>query len=691
MVRTDFLLNQIQSIAHVRTAPKLWQSYVKFLLQNKLGRSPLSLLDVKQLFHELSEICSKFFFSLYSRIYVMAFPDGKQSCPKKYLVVKVSGTLLVTYTQQCSVCAKNLGLSCSWYFTLDKRLDLNITFVKINFYIENLSCSNGRLKIYQQFIVRKLERLKYCGIYTLFNVYPNYHQVRIEIFSTKCFNFEVYAYYISMDNNLLRTSNANKHFSLIPPVDRVIVKRQNTTVQFCLIEGMKNTVVMLCASNVCELSVHDGPDTHGDQLTPHKCSYKLSTFQTFVVRKGNIHSSCVVSFRNEIPMNKTFSFEERTSLHLPSDNCLYSPKMCLISARSPQNYQLNVSLVFLSISDASKTPNCRHGGLTFVDHSTSLLSEISTICSNRSDTTNQKIYSSSSTLTFVLYWYTWPPPIKTVLLLTSTKCKAVVIEGCFLYFLGTFHTEYRHRSADLKQRTKGSGLKVRITQAKSLCFSVDKDKCVVLQIVKGKGLPFVMRQMTCFVRLKPDFDWGEPGRQLHLTVTGFLKQVEYADPDIIKFQGNLNQWKFQAQNVEHSHCDTRQCVPSLFVSPKSCNDSARRDTFFHFFLSLNLPVLHHIFHLTVKQLLYATFWLEVVLKNVLSKPKLSLSLDRPQPLVETFPFQKDTDQVRILHFLTMTNHHRECTTEMIPACSLFLCRLFWESLTEEERQKWWAL
>ncbi len=205
--------------------------------------------------------------------------------------------------------------------------------------------------------------------------------------------------------------------------------------------------------------------------------------------------------------------------------------------------------------------------------------------------------------------------------------------------------------ADLKQRTEDSGLKFRLAREETLFYTVDKNKCVVLQMVPMRGMPFFIRAPTCFIRLRPEINWGETGRQIALSVSGAMKFVQYSDSDTIKFGGSLHQFHFKTHNVNINYCDNRQCVPYLFVSPLSCNNETRSDIFFSLSTNLQLPIFDYVFHIEIIQLFYSKSWVDIKLSNLPCDRSLSLNLDGPQALSEAFWFRKKITQVFCFQFI----------------------------------------
>ncbi len=155
-----------------------------------------------------------------------------------------------------------------------------------------------------------------------------------------------------------------------------------------------------------------------------------------------------------------------------------------------------------------------------------------------------------------------------------------------------------------------------------------------------------MRSITCSLRLVPELDWGEVGRQVSLTITGVMKQKNYSDSDEIRFHGSLSKKKFEGQNVKKLPCLKMNCASYLFFSAPSCNDSTNINVIFGLVARLNLPVIDNVFEMNMEQSIYAQTRVEIILRNIEENTHDSLSLDDPQVLSEVVPILQQTFQVQ---------------------------------------------
>ena len=285
---------------------------------------------------------------------------------------------------------------------------------------------------------------------------------------------------------MIWTGEARKIFSEIPAIDHVFFKQTIITVQVFFIQVAKSALAQIQEPDHCEIFVYDGPDINTQQIMPQKQLYQLSTFQGFVLRKQTFKSKCFLLFSGKtLKLKNIFVFKNEMNLSLPTDRCLYNKHLCVISFETILGHQLNASLISVLMKREAITPNCRYCGLSVLINNISSHEGYSTVCQNKSKRSSETFYSSNSTLQFIVYWYFQHIPVHAQLILRSTPCRPVVIDICFssTLLVGPWHS----RKFVLKQKTNSSGLNLRMAMWKSsLFFSIQKDACVVLQILPNQ-------------------------------------------------------------------------------------------------------------------------------------------------------------------------------------------------------------
>ncbi len=518
----DFYLDQVHSLREIHLALKVWHRYIKLALEKGFRKLSIPHMGTKQVFEKLVSNAQNFVRQMYNRLYEMLILFFFQ---KGSLVKRLSGTLIASVPHRCLPCDTRFRtVEQYWYFILNKQLSLNLTIAVIDFYFQNLNCSLGGLRIFSQ----DTKLFEFCGIYTIFNLYPDIQKISVQVTATVCYLSYIRGYFVPMDTNMIRTIKATKHHSSYPPVDSVLIVKIKTTVKFCLIKVEKTALVILHSLGSCEHSVHDGPDVFAEVVTLKNGFYEMSTFQSFVLIKDDGSCSCHLNFGKFVPNHEPLVVSDNKRVLLPVDALSLSAKMWIFSATAKDDHHLNATLVSLNVSQDFKSPYCRHGGFTVVENTTgNNFSEIITVCDNKSEISqSSNFYSSNSALTFVVFWYSEQVPIHSDLLLSRTKCDAVSMELClnmdrrqFIQFY-KWHRDIRPSALKLEDISRDFS---------HFIYGLDKNKaeCAVLQLGPHRKNLVIERESYCSVWFEPSPVSVVAGEQVLLTVTGAVKRPPF--------------------------------------------------------------------------------------------------------------------------------------------------------------------
>ncbi len=625
--KTDIYLSQVGQIRTlVGHNPKVWHEYVKHHLQMSLTKQ--SQMGTIQLLEKLLNQTNQFCSQLYSAIFHMDLCTMNRN--NKHHVQRLSDTLRISSTLSCQ--QWNLSpLRMSWFFIVNKHLDLNLTFFKVDFFYENLDCRLGHLLIITN---KKVKRFEFCGKYTLFNLYPNNPKVTIQVQSALCHLANVQGSFVVMDTNVTCTTSSAKANSNIPPIDAVILYKTETTVKFYFIAVEKTALVIVQFHSFCKHSIYDGPDVFTGTAKPRKKSfYLLSTFQCFMWVEINrtVHTACHVAFRQWAHRPTVYLWHKKASISLPNDACKHTAKMYLISVASYDD-QLNATLASMFVPTEAKSPHCRHGGLAVVENSTGSYSEITTVCDNESDISQSKnFYSHKSALTFVVFWYNVQAPVHVELKLTITECKAVVLELC------------KYNKWKLRQTVQTSEFKMS-SYGTDLFFTLRNAECAVLQLQPNKNTSFAVGSSpSCRRHLRPYSDtsltWRQAGNQVTFVVTGAIKRPHHTPlhSESVFFWGQ----PFGSKMHRNFHFGETPCK----VSQPSCFTSSKKENYFEVNFTLTVPFRCPI-GVTFQHDLYVQIWSEFVLRAQQYRPRqLSLALEGPLVQAELMKFSTLLPQV----------------------------------------------
>ena len=256
---SDLALIHFKSeIKHLLThEQKHWYAYirrliVKFTEKNRFENSYSKMTLLRGL------IFSKTFISFNKQILILnSSRNGKTSCYDKMLVSCPSGQV-------------DLFLSSShvqqhqYIYYMNNKLLLNITFISIVFDSGRINCDMDNLTVTN--LEEKDQSYLYCGIYRLFNFYPKFSKLRIQITST--LHFKVYAKFkfIVIDKSsvytLLRTKST-------PEIVMFANKMGSSLVLIYYMIKVKRSyriLIFISSTRTNKYIVYDGPSLNLDHF-----------------------------------------------------------------------------------------------------------------------------------------------------------------------------------------------------------------------------------------------------------------------------------------------------------------------------------------------------------------------------------------------------------------------------------------
>ena len=171
-----------------------------------------------------------------------------------------------------------------------------------------------------------------------------------------------------------------------------------------------------------------------------------------------------------------------SSVNLPFNNCFFT--ICILEISSPENYYVNVTILKLIVA-RTYSFGCLYDAISIRQyHSNSTLTK----CGNYTDPVPRSIYSESSKLWIVLYWYPEYSGINATISLSATKCKRFLFDPC--HFLPSCLSIGANCTSYLEDLTKSTKLRLERTPSldPELYFSLPEGECILLQMgVSKKG------------------------------------------------------------------------------------------------------------------------------------------------------------------------------------------------------------
>ena len=220
---------------------------------------------------------------------------------------------------------------------------------------------------------------------------------------------------------------------------------------------------------------------------------------------------------------------------LPDWHCVLV--VCIVLLQAKTGYRVNATLTQMSY-DEEKSLTCKYGGLLGAEDCCEIYSESVTVCKNHDNSVelSRSFYSQNASLKLVLFWYPHYSRVNASLIASVTKCKALQIDICTLYYLcNPKHYLYNQWSSPecvsyLKGVTKSSALHLEGSKNNNwLVLSGKQDHCYILQVVQknvikhfpGRNSPREKEETAvCHFNLLPDMNSDD-----HFRTRLFLKGV----------------------------------------------------------------------------------------------------------------------------------------------------------------------
>ena len=340
-------------------------------------------------------------------------------------------------------------------YNIDTRLRLNVTFVIISF-IYNfdyyLNFYNVPLRILDG---EKNASFQFYGHHSPFNFYPYFTKVPI-ILDTSVMTGQPFAlnFIFTVMDQYIVYSISNIHFDHPDdvnnwPPDLVYTIGHETVLPSYFIQV--RTISYIVLSFVHNLTsayvVYDGPGFSSNLIVVKSNVSKIISISTFqCIIQFKIQSSLrkyanIIMYRSNYLNNDISIFVDLTNptnmtVQLPNTMCL--DNLCVVDVNTKTDLQINVTLNKI-VSDGIYNPICKYGGIVTEEYLDNKYEESSTTCQNHSGQIKQarSMYSSTSSLVLILYWYSMYQNIMASLTLSLTRCKPVTIDLCELhYFCG---------------------------------------------------------------------------------------------------------------------------------------------------------------------------------------------------------------------------------------------------------------
>ena len=406
-------------------------------------------------------------------------------------------------------------------FSLNKEVALNLSVCVLYFSSSDLGlCDHGRLKVRNLF--KPSLPFTLCGYHSLFNLYPSFQNVDLNLNVDYFSYFNFTAYYSVITKNVVHSfiSSSPSHQNILS-----YKFRNKAVILHHKIQTNKSYQVVLSLMSCSKYIIYDGPGIFLATVKTSQQRLTMSTFQCILTCFQDFFNSVfLVSFASQfVDISDSHTIDETKQLTLPTKHC-FSP-LCAVSLTSEDQVRINVSVTNMEFVSNSKF-DCAYGGLVASEYLKTGYQESVTVCDNfQSTQVPQMMYSYSAQMMIVLYWYEPFSRIYATIRISKTKCKPVTIRSCELFIKCL--TRQGCVDFDLKiNELADVGLATDIA-TRTMVFNIKASECIVVQaFAKWK---FQGDTLCCFYcdwafSLKSDLEI--PGSQFEYHVMGFIERFQ---------------------------------------------------------------------------------------------------------------------------------------------------------------------
>ncbi len=468
--KTDHIINHLVDNKHIHSSDaKVWHGYLRSFLYNCHWRQ-VQTLQLLKLVSRLECVSHGFWrvaeernisygmkIALENKREIIGVANAVSSHPTGWILLQQRH---VNTPSRCQPANRNHSL-IEWTLNLHVMLSLNVTFYElvlpaaaINFayLITSQISSLLHLKKSEMFCPLKAfgtgglfaaNKFSFSGWNPEFNLYPGFRTISFSLCVSPYFSFDLGVFFKVMDAGTVGSDTREPTclFAL-----SYIIMKSKITIQSFSVVGTKLAMILFTVSpqEAQNVTLFDGPTFKNAILKPHDGHYKTSTFQGHVLRGDLFHSMRTylkkvflsrLKFRfllgnisERVKLNT--NVQKALSITLPGGQCLENP--CLMNISCSEHERINITILSSNIS-SQNTHFCTFSGIALFDQKSPDL-ETSLVCSfyRDSETTNgRSIYSSSSEILALVYWYKSDSEFHTRLHMDTTACQAVYIKPCY--------------------------------------------------------------------------------------------------------------------------------------------------------------------------------------------------------------------------------------------------------------------
>ena len=667
-----------QGLSHIlpnenvcEVAPKFWHWYIKTFLHKVAGKAHLFTLE--QSFYHLDNHIR--LFSQYSQKRWL-----KPVQPNYTLIItSASGRLelvdvgiYVYFAHKFHSSSPYLPhVSYTWILQMDVSLRAHLKFATIYFPLSPYDCKKGNVTISQNSL--HFPTFIFCGQMATLYLYPSSSKINIKISVMEDILYKIKMSYMVMDNNLIETTEGNFNSSEL--LYSLVSIRENSRIISYFIQVQKTQRIVVNISNSHHNLLFDGPGYSAEIIDKrmffnktHKEYYITTTFQCLLQilinwKMVTIETTYFHFSRIDQTIHTIYLSNKTINIEIPSN--IYRNVPCIMQIKAPLEQYVNISILNQSY-EGQRTMDCKYGGIVFIENTELSYNEVATICESHNSTVshNRNIFSQSSSLIIVTYWYENYSNMSISLNASKTRCQSVQIDICKFHIKCGSTDHVKDCLKYVGPIFQSSNISFKYNPLKSqLQYFLRANQCVIFQFTQDLKYNTIYEKgdyhkylSHCLLNIKAS-NFQKPGYAINYMFKGSSRHSKLDEKWHISFRGLNDKFCHKMGMIKNIHCLLKMCskincfgntfsIFSIFHKTyvsfyKISNKS--NETEFLFLVETKTPTFDTSFDFELKFARWTPGWI-----NVMVWVSESLYSSQSQYAKEIIPIRKERMRVQSL-------------------------------------------
>ena len=288
-------------------------------------------------------------------------------------------------------------------------------------------------------------------------------------------------------------------------------------------------------------------------MSGKKSSYTTSTFQcllqfmfTYLIQSYNQHFKFYLVHHLKKIHKKLHQTDREIILKIPLNNC--QSNICVLHLEGPTGNNFNFMVQKVN-AFSRESSTCLFLGITLGEMWNGLYSTITEFCPEFDAPRNiikRRFYTSSNWLWIVLYWYHGYSNITATVTATTTKCKGVNLDVCYLAY------SMKNYKSSLYFKRVTQSINLTLIKLGNVVFFSLKEECMVLMVMDWESMDFKYERDFCEIILSPlsdnititHIDYGlHSTSKIHIASSVQKFSTEYQNNDEVIDEEKLSEFK----------------------------------------------------------------------------------------------------------------------------------------------------